>query len=142
MMKRILAAIDGSEHSTKAIMEAIKLAESMKAEVTVITVMDETPSFSYFVPSDIINKIMKIYEENAKKILAEAEQRFRESGIVVKAKLVGGHPADEICSEANKGNYDLVVLGSRGLGGITELFLGSVSNRVVHCVKPSVFIVK
>jgi len=141
-LKKILVATDGSEHSAKAITEAIMLAESLKAEVTVITVMDETPSFSYFVPADIISQIRKSYEENAKKILARAEQRFREKGIAVNTKLAGGQPANEICSEANKGIYDLVIMGSRGLGGITELFLGSVSNRVVHCVKPNIFIVK
>lgn len=141
-MKNILVAIDGSAHSAKAIAETINLAVSQKAEVTVITVMDDTPSFSYMVPSDIIAKIRESYGERAKKILAEAEQLIRENGLAVKTKLTKGHPADEICSEANKGNYDLVVLGSRGLGGVTEFFLGSVSSKVAHCVKQSIFIVK
>jgi nucleotide-binding universal stress UspA family protein len=143
MMKRkILLATDGSEHSAKAITETINLTSSLKAEVTVITVLDEMPSISYFVPASVINEIRKRYEENSKKILEAAEQRFREHGIAVKTKLASGHPADEISSEANMGNYDLVVMGSRGLGGITELFLGSVSNKVVNSVKPSIFIVK
>jgi nucleotide-binding universal stress UspA family protein len=141
-MKKILVAIDGSAHCAKAIAETINLAVFQKAEVTVLTVMEDTPSFSYMVPSDIIAKVRDNIEVNAKRILVEAEQRFRENGIAVKTKLAKGHPADEICSEANKGNYDLVVLGSRGLGGLTELFLGSVSSKVAHCVKPSIFIVK
>jgi nucleotide-binding universal stress UspA family protein len=147
-MKKILVATDGSEHSAKALKEAIKLAGSLKAEVTVITVAGGSSLLasafpdSYPADSNVIDKIKDDLIMSAKKILAEAEKLFQENGIAVNIKLAEGHPADKICSEANMGNYDLVVMGSRGLGGITELFLGSVSNKVVHCAKPSVVVVK
>ncbi|MEW5920929.1 MAG: universal stress protein [Bacillota bacterium] len=141
-MKKILMATDGSEHSEKTIAETIRLAGSMEGEVTVITVMEEAPNLAYIVPSDVITQIKVNYEQSSKTILTRAEQKFKEKGIEVKTILVSGHPADEICRVAKEGNFDIVVLGSRGMSGIKELFLGSVSNKVAHCAKPSVYIVK
>lgn len=141
-MKKILIATDGSEHSQKTTEEAIRLARSMEAEVTVITVMEEAPNLAYIVPSDTIKKIKENYEKNAEQILAKAEKDFKDNGIEVKTVLANGHAADEICNLANKGNFDMVIIGSRGLGGIKEVFLGSVSNKVAHCAKPHVLIIK
>ncbi len=141
-MKKILLATDGSEHSEKTIAETIKLAGSREAEVTVLTVMDEPPNLSYIVPSDTIKKIKENYKENAQQILARTEKAFKEKGIEVKTVLANGHAAEEICKLANGGEFDMVVLGSRGLGGLKEVFLGSVSNKVAHCAKPHVLIIK
>ena len=141
-MKKILMATDGSEHSEKTIAETIKLAGSQEAEVTVLTVMDEPPNLAYIVPSDTIKKIKENYELNSQQILAKAEKVFQDNGIEVKTVLAKGHAAEEICQLANTGEFDMVVLGSRGLGGLQEVFLGSVSNKVAHCAKPHVLIIK
>lgn len=141
-MKKILVATDGSEHSQKTIEETAKLANSLDGEVTVVTVMEDAPNLAYIVPSDTIKKIEENYKDSSKKILENAEISFKEKGVDVKTKLVKGHPADEICRMANEGNFDLIVLGSRGLGGFKELILGSVSNKVAHCAKAHVFIIK
>ncbi|MCW4035180.1 MAG: universal stress protein, partial [Candidatus Bathyarchaeota archaeon] len=60
----------------------------------------------------------------------------------VSKKLLRGRAADEIVKEANSGGFDLIVIGSRGLGGIKEFFLGSVSDRVADEAKCPVLIVK
>jgi nucleotide-binding universal stress UspA family protein len=70
--------------------------------------------------------------ENAKKI----------ENLDIPAKLVEGRPADEIVETAKEGNFDLIVMGSRGLGGIKEFFLGSVSDRVADEAECPVLIVK
>ncbi len=141
-MKKILMATDGSEHSEKTIGETIKLAGTLEAEVTVITVMDEPPNLAYIVPSDTIKKIKENYKENSQQILARTEKIFKENGIEVKTVLANGHAAEEICNLANGGEFDMVVLGSRGLGGLQEVFLGSVSSKVAHCAKTHILIIK
>ena len=141
-MKRILMATDGSEHSEKTAAETIRLAASLEAEVTVVTVMEESPNLAYIVPSDTINKIKENYKASSQQILSKIEKAFKEKGIEVKTILANGHAAEEICKLANGGNFDIVVLGSRGLGGLQEVLLGSVSNKVAHCAKPHVLIIK
>ena len=60
----------------------------------------------------------------------------------IKPKLDKGRPSDIIVAEAEDEDFDLIVMGSRGLGGIKEYILGSVSNQVVHESKSPVLIVK
>jgi len=60
----------------------------------------------------------------------------------VSTKLVEGRPSDKIIETAEKGNFDIIIMGSRGLGGIKEFFLGSVSDRVADEAACPVLIVK
>ncbi|MDO9534332.1 MAG: universal stress protein [Bacillota bacterium] len=81
-------------------------------------------------------------EKRAKEILEEAEKMLIEKGMTVKTLFKQGHPADIICKTAAEDDFNLVALGSRGLGKIEEMILGSVSSRVAHCSKASVLIIK
>jgi nucleotide-binding universal stress UspA family protein len=60
----------------------------------------------------------------------------------VASKLLIGKPGDIILSEATQGAFDLIVIGSRGLGGFKEFVLGSVSHQVVNESKIPVLVVK
>jgi nucleotide-binding universal stress UspA family protein len=60
----------------------------------------------------------------------------------VSKELVEGRPAEKIVETAKKGMFDLIVVGSRGLSGFKEIFLGSVSNRVADKAHCPVLIVK
>lgn len=156
-MFKVLLATDGSEHSGKTVAEAAKIIASLQGEITVLSVVEDIPVSEYYKASKAfesydpaaIDKIKKSLsdaeaslENTARIILEKTESIFMEKGISVKTLLKKGHPADIICSVAEDGNFDLVIIGSRGLGGLKELILGSVSNKVAHCVKKSVLIVK
>ncbi len=142
---RILLATDGSEHSQKAVEEALVIAEAVKAEVTVVTVLSEesfnkraTPEVS----EEIWNRIESYLTEEGESIVKEAAKPFRDKGLTVKTEVLTGKrsPAEAICEIAN--DYSLLVVGSHGLKGIREALLGSVSNKLAHCAKTSVLIVK
>ncbi|MDZ4133849.1 MAG: universal stress protein, partial [Dethiobacteria bacterium] len=77
-------------------------------------------------------------------LVEKAALPFREKGLTVKKQVVIGlrSPSDVICDTAAKGDFNMVILGSRGLRGIKEAFLGSVSNKVAHSVDINVLIVK
>ncbi len=137
-MFRFLLATDGSEHSEKILEKIISLAVPLKAEITVISVAEVPKPFELDFLVLTREKILKYTRE----ILEKTAETLREKGLAVKTILGEGHPAEVICKEAEEGKYDLVVLGSRGLGKIEELLLGSVSSRVAHCSKISVLIVK
>ncbi len=136
-MAKILMATDGSEHAVKVADAAILLANALGAEISVITV---TP-VSHMAP-DLVALYQEQMEQGAREILEEAKSYFAARGLEVETIHKVGHPASVICETAEKGGFDLIVLGSRGLGKIKELLLGSVSNRVAHNARTSVYIVK
>jgi nucleotide-binding universal stress UspA family protein len=146
-MYRILLATDGSEHSTRVVEEALLVAEALNAEVTILNVVRESvfsPRVGAHVSDDSWKLIVKQLKEEAEEIVEKAAELFRKKGLTVDTKVAFGHqaPADVICETAEKGKYNLVILGSRGLRGIKEAFLGSVSNKVAHHAGINVLIVK
>lgn len=140
---KVLVCTDGSEQSLKALRKAANIVADIRdAQVTVLHV-EETISSPYEIPRfkdapDITKKL----EEEQKKVLAQAAKIFEEKNIEPEMVMKEGHPASVIVETASEGNYDLVVLGSRGLGGLKKLFLGSVSNAVAQETDVSVLIVK
>ena len=84
-----------------------------------------------------------MYEE-AKENLATATITAKKNSVALQTKILKGHPGKLISYFANqkKNGIDLIVIGSRDLGGIKEMFLGSVSNFVVHKSKVSTMVVK
>ena len=80
----------------------------------------------------------------AKKNLEKAKTNVEKKGVKFQQKILEGNPGDLISNFANqsKNKMDLIFIGSRGLGGIKEAFLGSVSNHVIHKAKVPIMIVK
>ena len=68
--------------------------------------------------------------------------RYGTAGIRVQSRILSGSVVDKICECAAEVNADIVLVGSRGLGNIGSLVLGSVSERVVHKCPRSVLVVK
>ena len=115
---------------------ALDLAEKYTAEIVLLSVFN--PVFVPFgvEPSLSDAKVMENYLEDLKayheNVLSENLQKITElkPNLKVSTKLKKGRPADKIIETAKEGNFNLIVMGSRGLGGIKQLFLGSVSDRV------------
>lgn len=68
--------------------------------------------------------------------------RFSKPSVAVSWKILEGRPADKIVETAKEGGFDLIVMGSRGLGAVKEFFLGSVTDRVADTAACPVSIVK
>ncbi len=123
---RILVCLDGSPFSQKALEEAAELSLLWEArEIVLFHVVDFLPAMEG-----------ASSPEEADRVLSEAETFVKEAGIraPVLKKVAVGSPAEEIIAEAESGDYDLVFLGRRGLGRVEEIFLGSVSEKVLHRV--------
>lgn len=133
MYKHILLAADGSENAARAAKEAIKLASCRKDSIIeVVYVVDFDKS-----KTDVLHSSSSaaINLERRKKI-AKVEQLLKESGVSYKVTFLHGTPGLEIVNYANEQQVELVVIGSRGLNGLQEMVLGSVSHKVmkrVHC---------
>jgi len=148
LFKKILVPIDGSKSADKALDFALDLAKKYSAEIKIITVFDEpSPSLlaqgTIFIPSTTENYLEKAKDFH-EKILIEAQKKAKKVNPKLKASqnLLTGRPADKIVEKAKEEESDLIVMGSRGLGGIKELLLGSVSDRVADRASCPVLIVK
>ena len=152
MFKKILVAIDGSDQSKKALQYALVLSEKFSSELIILTVYHKRllPKISSEdVEAEEINlELQEKYWESIKgyytNILKSAEQIAKRAWPSVKyiALLAEGRVSTEIISAAQRNEVDLIVLGSRGMGGVTGWILGSTSKSVVdHSTRP-VFIVK
>ncbi len=148
-MYKILLAADGSAQSFKALDFVAQIAKPLNADVTIISVAQAVPvikgqnGVSFEDVASLEKNIAEGMKKMAKKLLEKAEEAFLEKGLEVKTRLEKGQPADVICKIAEDENFDMVVIGSRGLGGgIKGVLLGSVSNKVVNRVGTNVIIIK
>jgi nucleotide-binding universal stress UspA family protein len=80
--------------------------------------------------------------EAEERILAQTGKIFTDAGLVTDTEVVFGTPGEEICAYAEKGGFDLIVMGSRKGGEIKGFFSRSVSHQVLHAAQCPVLIVK
>ncbi|MGD0123060.1 MAG: universal stress protein [Candidatus Limnocylindrales bacterium] len=132
-MKRILLAYDGSDPSKRALEQVAELAIALKAEVSVVSVIPARPGPVPLDPWDD-----RAVHDQA---LGEARKLLTERGIEPHLLEPAGDPARTIEHVADEGNFDMVVIGSRGLGMLGRLMQGSVSEHVATHAHQSVIVV-
>ena len=150
MIEKILVALDGSEASNRALDLALNIADKYSAEVLLLTVIQPvTIPFYVFegVPTPIGSEFDTYFERvqaYSNQILSEALKKAKKERpkLKISTKLEEGRPANKIVQTAEEEGCDVIVMGSRGLSGVKELFLGSVSDRVADNAKCPVLIVK
>ncbi len=125
---RILVPIDGSEHSLAALREACGLAlafgEKME-RLTLFYVVDAA-----YDPDRLLDRL-----DEAKVLLKEAQVKALSFGVpedLIQVETRVGRPANEIVAFAKEERFNIVMMGRRGLSGIKELIMGSVSSKVLH----------
>ncbi len=140
---KILVCTDGSEQSQKTLEKASVIAEGCNVnEVAIIHVYEDTFDLSSsplrgespLMKEDMerFRRLNKEHIEEKEKMLSEALKIFEEKNINSRAILKKGHPSNTIVNVASEEGFDMIVIGSRGLGGFKKLFLGSVSNAVIQ----------
>jgi nucleotide-binding universal stress UspA family protein len=125
----ILAAVDASPSSRRALEHAIDIARAMNSMLTVITVVPP-PSPYTAIGGVSVETMREELDDWARGILAEALAAVPDD-VIAHTVQRSGHAAQEIAAELERGHYDLVVLGSRGRGRAQEGLLGSV-NGYLH----------
>jgi nucleotide-binding universal stress UspA family protein len=149
---RILIAYDGSEPSQHALEQGVSLAKLTDSDVTIMSVVPRImiPVFtepgtgaSMYSAKEMANAqraMSRYYSESLK----EASQRLASEypELKVETELLEGRPSQAIIDMAENDGFDLIVIGSRGLGGITGWILGSTSRRVVDSCTVPVLLIK
>jgi len=125
-LEKILVGVDGSEFSEKALKQAIEIAKRFSAEITVVNV--------YNIP---------IGQEVSQIILDKAEAILENTGVKFKlVSILSSNTPKIIMDMAEDEKFDLVVVGSRGMGEIKAFMLGSVSHKISIDSPVSVLIAK
>ena len=137
-IKKILVALDGSENSFRGLDQAIIIARNGHAIITGVYVTPLSPPASTEQKAYIKNYLLK----NANKFLKKAKIRSAQNGILFYEKIIHGDEGPRIVKFAHDKNFDLIIIGSRGMSSVKEIFLGSTSNYVLHKSKIPVLIVK
>lgn len=140
-MKKILVAVDGSKNSERAVIEAKKYGEAFTSEITLLTVVKPLAT-AYYGNMELSKVDSEKLESGKEAVLKKSLELFEEYEGKVHTKLRKGSPADEILEEAEDGAYDLIIMGSKGLGAFSRTILGSVSSKILNHTKTDVLIVK
>jgi nucleotide-binding universal stress UspA family protein len=136
MFKSILVAWDGSEHAKRALTQAVDLARTQGASLTLLTVAAPLHAWPGYVPPITQADLDKA----AAQILAEGEALVPE-GIAASGRTAAGHPGTALLKRAEAADHDLIVMGSRGRGAVRSAVLGSVSHFVLNHATVPVLIV-
>ena len=131
---RILLATDGSEDATRAALAAAYLSKRTGSELHVVHVLPQFPRYAYpGVTPEIYSYVLDKTLREARDLLDEQAKRIEDGGgRVAQTHTRRGPAADEILDLAEELGAGLIVVGSRGLGPVKHLILGSVSEGVVH----------
>ncbi|MCQ2372844.1 MAG: universal stress protein [Phascolarctobacterium sp.] len=140
MYKKILVAVDGSDLSFKALEHAEALAKATEGELLLLTVNDNTAHSTQ-------HKRIGLFEEFSDstgnvQIFNDILNVMVGSPVKYKLRSENGSPAQLIIKVAEETACDTIVMGSRGLGSLTKLFVGSVSSEVINKAQIPVVIVK
>jgi nucleotide-binding universal stress UspA family protein len=138
---KILLATDGSENASRAADAAIGLALGLSLpSITIAHIVTSPPSESRMVQAKF--DVHSLLEEESRKAIRGTLNRCDAAGIPYTLKVAIGDPAQEILAHVQKEQIDLVVIGSRGLGTLQGVLIGSVSQKIAHLVPCPVLIVK
>jgi nucleotide-binding universal stress UspA family protein len=121
MYQRILVGTDGSSTAAKAVDRAVEVAASTGATLTILSVGKP----------DRVNDV----------VLQEAA-RHQGAGVAIETKVVEGDAVEGLVAEAGAGGFDLLVMGNKGMTGLTRFLRGSVPNKVTHQLPSNLLIVK
>jgi nucleotide-binding universal stress UspA family protein len=141
---KILAATDGSKHALRAVKYAAALLANNKDKTNSITLMSVHDDAGLRHAQSFVGKaaITDYLREESDKDLKSAMKVLNDAGIKHDQIIVVGMHAAVIVAAAQKGKYDLVVMGSKGRNAVSDLLLGSVAQRVLSLSKQSVLLVK
>ncbi len=154
MINRILVAVDRSARNKIVFDSALSLAKTTGATLMLLHVLSEDeagypmiPTYTYYPILD--NRDYDIYQERLTEykqwginFLQNLTEKATAAGVDTEYTQLTGNPGRTICELAKNWEADLILVSSRGLKGLKEMFLGSVSNYVTHHAPCSVLIVR
>jgi nucleotide-binding universal stress UspA family protein len=144
MMRNVLVAFDGSDSAKRAVQYLIDFAREHSATLNVHLINVQQPPIVYgeYMTGDLIERMEKSAADQAQHLLDWPAEQLQAAGITHSRHTAQGNIPEQIGLAVKKLGCDTVVMGTRGLGNLTGLLMGSVATRVVHEVPVPVLLVK
>jgi nucleotide-binding universal stress UspA family protein len=141
---KVLVPIDGSKYSIEGVKVALDYAKTKGAEIHLMTVTPFVPGLDLEISAKAMDSLNESMKKRAEDMLSEAQKGLIAAGVASRTTIASSiSAANEILSIAEKEKSDLIIIGSRGLGGkATRFFMGSVASKVVTHAPCSVLVVK
>jgi len=137
--KHILACIDFSEQSKRALAEVGEYARANGSKVTLIHVCDPRG----FIPAQAVLEPASTSDERAHEAQLAKLRDEHLGDLLVELVVLSDHaPAKAICEFAEEHGVDLIIVGSHGRGGVERWLIGSVAERVVRHAPTNVYVVR
>ena len=128
MFKNILLGVDGSEHALRAAKVAGELARKLGSDLWVVVCFDPVPAY---LGEPNLQQAMNLRLQQAEQVLSPALEEIGEIPGSLRKEILEGPPAEAILSVAQARDNDLIIMGTRGLGKLAGLLLGSQSQKVI-----------
>jgi nucleotide-binding universal stress UspA family protein len=138
-LKRILVALDGSIYSERTLPYARALAKAFKSELFLMSVPAVPNASDYRAPAEYLETLRNKKDANMRKFLNAVARGLRKDGLRVHTVVAGSIPAKAIIEVSKTKHVDMIMMTSRGRGGLQLLFLGSVAEQVVQGADQMVF---
>ncbi len=153
-MKKILIPVDGSEYSDRAVEVGKKIAEAFGSKVVLLNVTSIITSMNYY-PTMRMSQVQGVMDwdglieksrASSCKTLEDAKKTFE--GMEDKVETVcidelGSQVAGSIIDYAKKNDIDMIIMGSNGMGSLSQrMYMGSVTNKVLHMIAKPVLVVQ
>jgi nucleotide-binding universal stress UspA family protein len=142
-MPKILVAVDGSENSARVIDFLIGENALLKSPLQLHLINVQMPlggvNVKLFISSDSLNQY---YKEEGEKALEAARKRLDAARIPYTPHISIGDPAEVISAFQRAEGCDRIVMGSRGLGAVSGLVLGSVATKVLHLTQVPIVLIR
>ncbi|MBE9169582.1 universal stress protein [Pleurocapsales cyanobacterium LEGE 06147] len=155
VFKKILVALDRSSQTSVVFAQALAIAQAYKSKLLLFHCLDRNeevnPLLGIGTLADVhmYGTLHQLHQENLQQEIEKVRDWLKTyckqaaaKGIIAEFDCKVGNPNLRICEEVKNKNVDLIVLGRRGHRGLSEIFLGSVSNYVIHYAPCSVLVVQ
>ena len=134
----ILVPLDGSKYSEKALIHACEMAKNYQSRLILLYVVEKS------IPINLLDRkeYLEILRKFGNKVLTKGKETAIKRGVDSKIIMKEGNVSSEIIKLAKKEQCNMIIVGSKGLGSVARLFLGSVSNKLANNSPCSILIVK
>ena len=141
-MKKLLVAFDGSESATRALRHAIEQVKGTGRSIHLLITHTGPLSYPEIGVTISYEELMAAADRETAKLLVPAEKELEKAGVNYTKEILSGPAGSLIAERAKPTEFAGIVMGTRGMGALKGLIVGSVANQVVHLAEVPVTLVK
>jgi nucleotide-binding universal stress UspA family protein len=142
-MRKFMLPFDGSENALRAAHYAVSLVrDESPAQVYLVTVNPDPVVYCEAALYLDLRKLQVLQRKQSEQLLKPAEELLSRAGVTYQEEILTGDVAPTIVRRAEDLGCDVIVMGTRGMGALTSLIMGSTAMKVVHLTKLPVTLIK